>query len=81
MGAGCPLAGQVEQRPLCNPFPMMPTILPSPCPARAHLPSSVSGSRSVKGYGDREGAGKVRRGGRNGKEKMVRLEVGVRERG
>lgn len=52
-----------------------------PSPSQAHLPSSISGSRSVKGCGDREGAGEVWRGGRNQREEMVRSKVRVRERG
>lgn len=46
----------------------MPTMPPSLCPSQAHLPGSISGSRSVIGYGDREGAGKVPGGGRNQRE-------------
>lgn len=51
-----------------------------PCSSQAHLPNSISRSRSVKGHGDR-GAGRVQSRGRNQKEKMVRFKVWVRDRG
>lgn len=75
---------QMEQpRPrstLGSPLPTVPTTPPS-LPSQAHLPGSISGSRSVKGYGDREGAGKVRREEEGIREKMVRSKVRVRETG
>ena len=59
----------------------LPTMPPSLCPSQAHLPGSISGSRSVKGYGDREEAGKVPRGERNQRTAVMPNLCGIATKG